>query len=110
MSFINLRGLVIEACTKSVSIWLSEPNSKIFVVSEPYSLNGVTDHSTTTPKCRSIGYDQASQDSNAPHIPSARIGPLGGEYACHQLFQDWSALLRFSCNEALGVYLNNLLL
>jgi hypothetical protein len=41
-----------------------------------------------------------------PPPPGARIGPLGGGYACHQLFKEWSAPLRFSCNEALETYLN----
>ncbi len=41
-----------------------------------------------------------------PPPPGARIGPLGGGYACHKLFQGWSAPLRFSCSEALETYLN----
>ena len=41
-----------------------------------------------------------------PAPPGAGIGPLGGGYACHPLFQDWTAPLRFSSNEALEIYLN----
>jgi hypothetical protein len=41
-----------------------------------------------------------------PVPPGAGIGPLGGGYACHPLFQDWLAPLLFSCNEALEIYMN----
>ena len=41
-----------------------------------------------------------------PAPPDAGIGPLGGGYARHSIFQDGEAPLRFSCNEALEIYLN----
>jgi hypothetical protein len=41
-----------------------------------------------------------------PPPPGARIGPLGGGYAQHCLFRDWKTPLRFSCSEALEIYVN----
>jgi len=40
-------------------------------------------------------------------VPSgAEIGPIGGGYACHSVFKDWTAPLRFTSNEALEIFLN----
>jgi len=153
---IDLQDLVIKACARSVSIWLSEPDSNNFVKAEPYFIkwgDRSLHHHAETQK---FVYDQASQNLNAPRIPKvhdcfdhgiitylvmeyipmlsrkdtaaaclpqrtadaidwlrrlppppgASIGPLGGGYACHRLFQEWSAPLRFSCSEALEIYLN----
>jgi len=41
-----------------------------------------------------------------PAPPGAGIGPLGGGYAIHPIFGEWTAPLRFSCNEALEIFLN----
>jgi len=41
-----------------------------------------------------------------PAPPGAGVGPLGGGYASHPIFKEWTAPMRFSCNEALEIFLN----
>jgi len=41
-----------------------------------------------------------------PAPPGAGIGPIGGGYARHSIFKDWTAPLRFSSSEALEIFLN----
>ena len=41
-----------------------------------------------------------------PAPPGAGIGPIGGGYARHSIFKDWTAPPRFSSSEALEIFLN----
>jgi len=63
----DLRALVIEACARSVSIWLSEPNSNNFVTSEPYFIKW-SDRPHHHAETQKYVYDHASQDSNIPKV------------------------------------------